>query len=352
MGRIRNFFNRIFGKNQKTLGEAKPRAQGVPLDIVPPQKPEVKEESIDNFKEDLQKNTIQKNEMSFDETLDYFIQQQKLDPICKNPRGREKLGNMLENVLKKEKVKSEDGVYNKISVEYALERTFGKSPEFERESITFVDRDHYDFDNDRENSKIAPGCEKTTISVDKYDQLSEVTEGRGSYLYNTNPDEKDKPIQVVFSKSEHHYEKSGIEDVRTEQSCRFDNMQMRGEYYQAEPAFDYAFLNYHNESTKNYPNYKATLARRQDGILAEVHVVGQEGRNKHVYLNAEHGVDDLVTTDESIEARNYLEMTEEQKEKFKSKATDAISRSKYKEDLVDQTPGVGMEDIEKNKSRD
>ena len=77
-----HFFNRIFGRNQKKLGEAQPRAQAVPLDIVPPQKPEVKEESIDNFKEDLQKNTIQKNEMSFDETLDYFIQQQKLNSIC------------------------------------------------------------------------------------------------------------------------------------------------------------------------------------------------------------------------------------------------------------------------------
>lgn len=352
MGRIRNFFNRIFGKNQKTLGEAKPRAQGVPLDIVPPQKPEVKEESIDNFKENLQKNTIQKNEMSFDETLDYFIQQQKLNPICKNPRGREKLGKMLENVLTKEKVKSEDGVYNKIAVEYALERSFGKSPESERESITFEDMDYYDIESARKDSGIAPGCQKTTISVDKYDQLSEVTEGRGPYLYNTRPDEKDKPIQVVFTKSEHHYEKSGIEDVRIEQSCKFDNMQMRGEYYQAKPAFDYASLNYHDSTTSNNPNYKATLARRQDGILAEVHVVGQKGENKHVYLNDQYGVDDLLTTDKSIDARNYLEMTDEQKEEFESRAADAISRSKYKEALADQTPGVDMEDIEKNKSRD
>jgi len=352
MGRIRNFFNRIFGRNQKKLGEAQPRAQDVPLDIVPPQKPEVKEESIDNFKEDLQKNTIQKNEMSFDETLDYFIQQQKLNSICKNPRGREKLGKMLENVLTKEKVKSEDGVYNKIAVEYALERSFGKSPEAERESITFEDRDYYDIESARKDSGIAPGCQKTTISVNKYGELSEVTERRGPYLYNTNPNEKNKPIQVIFSKSEHHYQKIGIEDRRIEQSCRFDNMQMRGEYYQAKPAFDYAFLDYNKEGTKNYPNYKATFAKRHDGIIAEVHVVGQEGRNKEVYLNAEHGVDDLVATDESIEARNYLEMTDEQKENFKSKAADAISRSKYKEALVDQTPGVDMEDIKKSKSRD
>lgn len=347
MGRIRNFFNRIFGRNQKKLGEAQPRAQDVPLDIVPPQKPEVKEESIDNFKEDLQKNTIQKNEMSFDETLDYFIQQQKLNSICKNPRGREKLGKMLENVLTKEKVKSEDGVYNKIAVEYALERSFGKSPEAERESITFEDRDYYDIESARKDSGIAPGCQKTTISVNKYGELSEVTERRGPYLYNTNPNEKNKPIQVIFSKSEHHYQKIGIEDRRIEQSCRFDNMQMRGEYYQAKPAFDYAFLDYNKEGTKNYPNYKATFAKRHDGIIAEVHVVGQEGRNKEVYLNAEHGGDDLVATDESIEARNYLEMTDEQKENFKSKAADAISRSKYKEALVDQTPGVDMEDIKK-----
>lgn len=347
MGRIRNFFNRIFGRNQKKLGEAQPRAQDVPLDIVPPQKPEVKEESIDNFKEDLQKNTIQKNEMSFDETLDYFIQQQKLNSICKNPRGREKLGKMLENVLTKEKVKSEDGVYNKIAVEYALERSFGKSPEAERESITFEDRDYYDIESARKDSGIAPGCQKTTISVNKYGELSEVTERRGPYLYNTNPNEKNKPIQVIFSKSEHHYQKIGIEDRRIEQSCRFDNMQMRGEYYQAKPAFDYAFLDYNKEGTKNYPNYKATFAKRHDGIIAEVHVVGQEGRNKEVYLNAEHGVDDLVATDESIEARNYLEMTDEQKENFKSKAADAISRSKYREALVDQTPGVDMEDIKK-----
>lgn len=352
MGRIRNFFNRIFGKNQKTLGEAQPRTQAVPLDFVPPTKPKVKEESIDNFKEDLQKNTIQKNEMSFDETLDYFIQHQKLDPICKNPRGREKLGKMLEKVLTKEKVKAEDGVYNKISVEYALERSFGKSPESERESITFNDRDYYYSDYDRKSSEIAPGCQKTTISVNKSGELSEVTEGRGPYLYNTNPNEKNKPIQVVFSKSEHHYQKSGIEDRKIEQSCRFDNMQMRGEYYQAKPAFDYALLDYHKQSTRNYPNYKATAAQRHDGILAEVHVVGQEGRNKLVYLNAEHGVDDLVATDESIEARNYLEMTDEQKENFKSKAADAISRSKYKDTLVNQTPGIGMEDIEKDKSRD
>ena len=40
-------------------------------------------------------------------------------------------------------------------------------------------------------------------------------------------------------------------------------------------------------------------------------------------------------------------MTDEQKENFKSKAADAISRSKYKEALVDQTPGVDMEDIKK-----
>lgn len=352
MGRIRNFFNRIFGKNQKTLGEAKPRAQGVPLDIAPPQKPEVKEESFDNFKEDLQKNTIQKNEMSFDETLDYFIQQQKLDPICKNPRGREKLGNMLRTVLQKGNVKSEDGVYKTFLVNSALYNAFGKSPEFERDSITFEDREYYYFESDRENSKIAPGCQKTTISVNEYDELSETTEERSSYSYNTRPDEKDKPIQVVFSKIEHHYQNTGIEDRRIEQSCRFDKMQMRGEYYQAKPVFDYPSLDYHDSKTSNYPNYKATLKQRDDGILAEVHVVGQEGRNKHVYLNAEHGVDDLVVTDESIDARNYLEMTDEQKEEFKSRATNAISRSKYKEALADQTPGVDMEDIEKNKSRD
>ena len=45
-------------------------------------------------------------------------------------------------------------------------------------------------------------------------------------------------------------------------------------------------------------------------------------------------------------------MTSEEKEKFNAIAKDGISRSKYKEALVSQTPGIEMEDIEKNKNRD
>ena len=177
MGRIRNFFNRLFGKRPKALNEGNEIKRTSNVDIRPLDL-ENKDEKDIGFKEDLQKNTVQKDEMSFNETLDYFIQDQKLDLICKNPRGREKLGQMLEEVFQKENVKQEDQVYNKALVEDVLYKNFGKTPKEERTSISFEDKDMYRDDWQKNESRFAPGCRKTTISISDIGELNEVVEGR------------------------------------------------------------------------------------------------------------------------------------------------------------------------------
>ncbi len=60
MGRLRQFFNRIFGKKQKKLPEQQYQVM-----------------NNNNFKNDLQKNIIPKDEISFNEVSDYFNQSPK-----------------------------------------------------------------------------------------------------------------------------------------------------------------------------------------------------------------------------------------------------------------------------------
>ncbi len=353
MGRIRNFFNRIFGRKQKSLPEQQETYKISEDDLNSvPEVNEEKENLVDNnFKDDLQKNTIQKEEMSFNETLDYFIQSQRLEPICKSPRGRERLEEMLTKVLEKHKVRQEDGVYSLWRVENALEMHFGK-PTADRTSITFEDREFYASDYDRNNSEIAPGCQKTTISVNEYGELSEVTEGRGSYLYNRrNPEDKNRPTQCIYSRRERHYEKTGVEDLRIYEQADIPIQGKDG--YQKKPSFDYALFD-GGDRGKGYPNYYKELGRRQDGITADV-AITEHGELKisRAYINSQYGVDNLNISNGEYTKKElpyYRDMTEEQKEKFNEVAKDAISRSKYKEALVSQTPGIEMEDLEQNKS--
>lgn len=172
-------------------------------------------------------------------------------------------------------------------------------------------------------------------------------------MYNVSPEDKDKPIELYYSKCEHHYEKSGIEDLRIDQHCVI-NDGISGKGYQAHPKYDYALLDYHR--TYHSDRYNATLSRRDDGIMVNIHEIvnGEHKENKRAYIHSEHGVDDIrynVASDYN-ELPMYKDMTDEQKEKFKSLAVSAISKSKYKQDLVNQTPGVEMEDIKKNMSRE
>lgn len=352
MGRIRNFFNRLFGKRPKALNEGNEIKRAPNVDIRSLNL-ENKEENDMGFKEDLQKNTVQKDEMSFNETLDYFIQDQKLDLICKNPRGREKLGQMLEKVFQKENVKQEDQVYNKSLVEHVLYKNFGETPKEERTSISFEDKDLYRGDFERKHSNdFVPGCEKTTISVSKTGQLNEVIEGRNSFGYNVDPDDKDKPIEVNYYKREHHYEESGIENERIDQNYKIPNA-TEGKGYSVKAKFDYAPLDY---NYTNYPDgYSATLARRTDGIMLNIaKFENGEHENRRAYIHSQYGVDDIRYNFDSDcnELPMYKDMTDEQRENFKKIAVSAISKSKYKKDLVDKTPDVEMEDIKKNMSRE
>lgn len=351
MGRIRNFFNRLFGKRAKALNEGNEIKKVEYRDIMPTDLKN-KEENEMGFKEDLQKNTVQKDEMNFNETLDYFIQDQKLELICKNPRGREKLGKMLENVFEKENIKPKNGVYDKYVVENAIYDKFGESSKIERKSISYVDRNVYCDDYFKENPEWAPGCKKTTISVDDYGQLNEVVEGRSEFCYNIHPDDKDKPISLSYYQRERNFAKSGIENCCIDQSYETSNA-IEGRGYNARPKYDYAKLDYN--ASYHPDGYKSTLSRRTDGIMVNI-VNRKNGKMEHkrLYINSEHGVDDINYSDRLYcnELPEYKDMTDEQKEEFKVEAINGISRSKYKGDLVNQTPGVEMEDIEKNKSRD
>ena len=90
--------------------------------------------------------------------------------------------------------------------------------------------------------------------------------------------------------------------------------------------------------------------------MVNIHEIvnGEHKKNKRAYIHSEHEVDDIrynVASDYN-ELPMYKDMTDEQKENFKSRAVSAISKSKYKQDLVNQTPGVEMEDIKKNMSRE
>lgn len=351
MGRIRNFFNRLFGKRPKALNEGNEIKRTSNVDIRPLDL-ENKDEKDMGFKEDLQKNTVQKDEMNFNETLDYFIQDQKLELICKNPRGREKLGQMLEKVFQKENVEHKDGVYDKYLVDNAIFKYFGETPKEERRSISFEDRDVYYSDYQKRNTEFAPGCKKTTINVNDFGELNEVVEGRSPFCYNIHPDDKDKPIELYYSKCERHYEKSGIEDLRIDQEF-ISKDGTRGKGRQARPKYDYALLDYHRPYHPD--GYEGTLSRRTDGIMVNI-VNNKNGKTEHrrAYIHSEHGVDDIRYNHscDCNELPEYKDMTDEQKENFKSLAVSAISKSKYKQDLVNQTPGVEMEDIEKNKSRE
>lgn len=112
------------------------------------------------------------------------------------------------------------------------------------------------------------------------------------------------------------------------------------------------------------PNYEKTICRRIEGITADIfRIKGTELfsgntniKETRAYINYEHGVDDLLINSPAEypaeELPYYSQMSYEQKESFNEIAKAAISKSKYKEALVKQTPGVEMEDIEKNMNRD
>ena len=355
MGRIRDFFNKIFGRKQKALNEAKENIEHE-TNVIPRDLP--KEDK--NFKEELGKATISQDEMSFDDTLDYFINSQGIDEICKNPRGREKIGNILKEVLKKEHVKAENGVYNKIDIDYAIKGALGETTGSSclaingKNEIVYEDRDFYELDSFRENSDMAPGKKKTTISVDKYGSLSEVEDGRSSYSYNMErPEDRNNPTSVYFYKRKKEYNKTGLQETQEYLSCNIKDMNMSGQGYDKKPSFDYALLD--RQGANGYPEYRREFYRRRDGIVADISITENgEHKSSSAYLNTEYDhIDDIyIAGDGKGIIPEYKDMTPEEKEKFNTIAKDGISRSKYKEALVSKTPGIEMEDIEQNKNRD
>lgn len=360
MGRIRDFFNKIFGRKQKALSEAK---ENVELETNAISRDFPKEEKEDKtFKEELGKDIISQDEMSFDDTLDYFINSQGIEEICKNPRGREKIGNILKEVLKKEHVKDENGVYSRIDIDYAIKGALGEIQYGGssclaingKNEIVYEDRDFYELDSFRENSDMAPGKKKTTISVDKYGSLSEVEDGRSSYSYNMErPEDRNKPTSVYFYKRKKEYSKTGLQETQEYLSCNIKDMNMSGQGYDKKPSFDYALLD--RQGANGYPEYRREFYRRRDGIVADISITENgEHKSSSAYLNTEYDhIDDIyIAGDGKGKIPEYKDMTPEEKEKFNTIAKDGISRSKYKEALVSQTPGIEMEDIEQNKNRD
>lgn len=223
MGKIKDFFNKMFGKKPKALGSV---SKYLPSnrDIL-----HGEEEKTDtpDFKEDLQKNTIQKYEMSFDETLDYFIQNQELETICENPRGREEIGKMLKSFFQAKKIVDKDGVYNRADIARNIEKNFCKEARTNRNYITFTDYNSYSSDDYRHNRNIAPGLVRTRISKDEYGNLEVCRQSRGEYLYEENPYEKSisgdkKTPKVYYSELRRKYDKSGLESESTRESCRYD----------------------------------------------------------------------------------------------------------------------------------
>lgn len=363
MGRIRSFFNRIFGRKHKALNEAR-EDTNVELDkmnAVPRNLPQ-EEKEAKTFKEELEKDIISQDEMSFDDTLDYFIQSQGIEEICKNPRGREKIGNILKEVLKKEHVKDANGVYSKNDINYAIEGALGKAQYGGssclaikgKNEIVYEDRDYYELDSYRDNSDMAPGKKKTTISVDEYGSLSEVEDCRSSYSYNMErPEDRNNPTSVYFYKRTKEYSKAGLQERQEYLSCNIKDMKMSGQGYDKKPAFDYAFSD--GQDGSGYSDYRREYYARRDGIVADINITENgELKTSSAYLNTEYDhIDDLyISGDGKGKIPEYRDMTPEEKEEFNTIAKDGISRSKYKEALVSRTPGIELEDIEQNKNRE
>ena len=325
--------------------------------------------ALDNkFREELSEGTIHETDMSFDDVVDYFIDSQGLEEICKNPRGREKIASIITKVFKKMNIEPKDGVYDMSSVEQVIDEAVGKIPagraclSVKPNEIVYSDSDYYELDTFRDNDDMAPGYLRTTLSINEYDELKEVEARRSSYPYNMKPGTRDNPTPLSYSRRESVYEDTGLQRTQEYASCHYDNAEMRGTGYDKKPLYDIASLN-SRQNVRSYANSGKSVRaryetyRRTNGIMAEVSIYDSSEGEQHglCYLNNEHGIDDIHVNSiygELQPVQTYDELSGDAREEYDRIAKAGISRSKNKEALVAETPGIEMEDIENELNRE
>ena len=324
--------------------------------------------ALDNkFREELSAGTVTENDVSFDGVVDYFIDSQGLEEICENPRGREKIASIITKVFKKMNIEPKDGVYDMSSVEQAIDEAVGKIPSgraclsVKPNQVEFSDYDYYVFDTDRDNSDMAPGYRKTTVSINEHGELKEVEEGRSPYSYNMKPGTRDNPTPLSYSRRESVYEDTGLQSTQEFASCHYDNAEMSGTGYDKKPLYDIASLD-SQENVRSYANSGKSVRaryekyRRTNGIMAEVSIYDSSKGEQHglCYLNNEHGIDDIHVNSiygELQPVQTYDELSGDAREEYDRIAKTGILRSNYQEALVAETPGIDMEDIENELNR-
>lgn len=317
-----------------------------------------------NFREELSAGTVTENDVSFDGVVEYFINSQGIEEICKNPRGREKIASIITKVFKKMNIEPKDGVYDMSSVEQAIDEAVGKIPSgraclsVKPNQVEFSDYDYYVFDTDRDNSDMAPGYSKTTLSYNEYGDLNYCAEGYLPYPYNMKPGTRDNPTPLTYFNRESVYDNTGIQVEQIYSSCYYDDARMNGTEYDKEPLYRTANLKDIDDVRHYEPGKRGRYERyrRTNGIMADVVVYDSDKgeKNGRCYLNGQYGFDDLHVSgigDNLDSVPPFEELNGDAREEYDRIAKDGISRSKYKEALVAETPGIDMKDIETELNR-
>lgn len=329
MGRIKNFFNKIFGRQPKALNEAKEN-YAIPRDL-----PE--DERKSSLQETLESQTIKPDELNLDGVVDMMVEAYGLENICKNARGREMLTDMVKNKIDLDAF-SKNGAY---SVEYAkgtLERAFGK---FEKQGkITLKEENMYvnNYTKEHNDGTYVGGKCFTTLEADENGKLVETCEGCWEHEKNS----EDTPIS--YYKNSRTFDESGIEVEKVLMNETKEHMN--------------TFRGVPNKQSFGDPEMiihgSSTIVKRVDGLYAEVasRKNGQTVRGES-FVNTEYGIDDLYTTgmDEKIDRPDLDNMSNSEREQYDKSVKDVIGKSKYKEGLTKMIPGakdLGKDEVAKD----
>lgn len=324
MGRIKSFFNRIFGRQPKALNEAKTN-YGIPRDLL-------EEERKPSLQETLEAQTIKPDKLNLDGVVDMMVEAYGLENICKNARGRDMLNDIVKNKIDLYSHTKED-VYSVEYVKSTLERAFGK---FKKQGKITLREDNMYVDNytkEHNDGKYAGGTRFTTIEADEKGKLVETCEG--CWEYEKNKEE----APVMYYKNTRTIDESGIEIEKTAMRDTKELMNTYGNVPKVQSLGD----------PETISSGESEVVRRVDGLYAEVAVRknGQTVRGES-RVNTEHGIDDLYTTvmSKKIDRPNLDEMSNYEREQYDKSVKEIIGKSKYKEGLTKMIPGA--EDLAKD----
>ena len=301
-----------------------------------------------NFKEELKEMSMNNDELNYEQALDFFIQEQNLNLICDNPRGREKIAEIFNFVLndngnevQKNKIYSAESIKNIIGNGFnnLIKNGFSISYERKGEESEFFKQ------KQKEIVGLVSGKERYTVSIDSAGNLVCTKQRIGAHREEFLANENIADNKVALTAIESVYSKSGLEQTRTSSSYTLEGRDAINPYFIDVDKFN--------------PNRKGAEKRkiiRTDTINATVfdEKVNEDGKytSKQSYacLNPEHGIDDMRLVVDSIPESEYVSYKDmnldSQKEEHRKQVISAISKSKFKKALCDITPDVEISDVE------